>query len=185
MAPHPDGSIAAALDHPWGPSHRPDWVQRGLIIWPRGGLRCNLRLRLVCPAAWQAAWQADRQARWAGKVRARLALRWWAEDVTLRVDGATVHRGDLFDTACRWPLPERWWQGQALELELDLVSPLHDDGALIHSHLDLEPLDPQDPLAPGRVPCIGWATPTSIWPGFGQWPTPGAPPSAPLTRCWH
>jgi alpha-mannosidase len=145
MAPHPDGSIAAALDHPWGPSHRPDWVQRGLIIWPRGGLRCNLRLRLVCPAAWQAAWQADRQARWAGKVRARLALRWWAEDVTLRVDGATVHRGDLFDTACRWPLPERWWQGQALELELDLVSPLHDDGALIHSHLDLEPLDPQDP----------------------------------------
>jgi alpha-mannosidase len=141
MAPHPDGSIAAALDHPWGPSHRPDWVQRGLIIWPRGGQRCSLRLRLVCPAAWQA----DRQARWAGQVRARLALRWWAEDLTLRVDGATVHRGDLFDTACRWPLPERWWQGQALELELDLVSPLHDDGALIHSHLDLEPLDPQDP----------------------------------------
>jgi alpha-mannosidase len=138
MAPHPDGSIAAALDHPWGPSHRPDWVQRGLIIWPRGGQICNLRLRLACPAAWQA--------RWAGQVRARLALRWWAEDVTLRVDGATVHRGDLFDTACRWPLPERWWRGQALELELLLRSPLHDDGALIHSHLDLEPLDPRDPL---------------------------------------
>ena len=153
MAPHPDGSIAAALDHPWGPSHRPDWVERGLIIWPRGGQRCSLRLRLVCPAAWQAVWQADqqadgpadRQARWAGQVRARLALRWWAEDVTLRVDGATVHRGDLFDTACRWPLPERWWQGRALELELLLRSPLHDDGALIHSYLDLEPLDPQDP----------------------------------------
>jgi alpha-mannosidase len=146
MAPHPDGGIAAALDHPWGPSHRPDWVQRGLIIWPRGGQRCSLRLRLACPAAWQAAWQADRQARWAGQVRARLALRWWAEDVKLLVDGVTVHRGDLFDTACRWPLPEHWWQGQALELELHLVSPLHDDGALIHSHLDLEPLDPQDPL---------------------------------------
>jgi alpha-mannosidase len=141
MGPHPDGSIAAALDHPWGPSHRPDWVQRGLIIWPRGGQRCSLRLRLACPAEWRADWQA----RWAGQVRARLALRWWAEDVTLRVDGATVHRGDLFDTACRWPLPERWWQGQALELELLLHSPLHDDGALINSHLDLEPLDPQDP----------------------------------------
>jgi alpha-mannosidase len=141
QCPHPDGSIAAALDHPWGPSQRPDWARRGLIIWPRGGQLCSLRLRLACPAAWQA----DRQARWAGQVRARLALRWWADDVTLRVDGAAVHRGDLFDTACRWPLPERWWQGQALELELLLRSPLHDDGALIHSHLDLEPLDPRDP----------------------------------------
>ena len=135
--PHPDGTIAAALDHPWGPSHRPDWVQRGLILWPRGGQDCTLRLRLACPADWRA--------RWASHARARLALRWWAEDVTLRVDGVTVHRGDLFDTACRWPLPQRWWQGQALELELLLRSPLHDDGALIHSHLDLEPLDPNDP----------------------------------------
>ena len=135
--PLPDGTIAAALHHPWGPSHRPDWAQRGLIIWPRGGQGCTLRLRLACPADWRA--------RWAGQARARLALRWWAEDVTLRVDGATVHRGDLFDTACRWPLPERWWQGQVLELDLELRSPLHDDGALIHSHLDLEPLDPRDP----------------------------------------
>jgi len=137
QCPQPDGTIAAALGHPWGPSHRPDWAQRGLIIWPRGGQDCILRLRLACPADWQA--------RWAGHARVRLALRWWAEDVTLRVDGAAVHRGDLFDTACRWPLPERWWQGQALDLELVLRSPLHDDGALIHSHLDLEPLDPRDP----------------------------------------
>ena len=137
QCPCPDGSVAAALLHPWGAIHRPDWAERGLIIWPRGGQSRILRLDLACPAEWRA--------QLVGRAKARLALRWWAEDVTLRVDGEAVHRGDLFDTACRWPLPERWWQGQSLQLELELRSPLHDDGALIHSHLDLEPLDPGDP----------------------------------------
>ncbi|MEB3264669.1 MAG: glycoside hydrolase family 38 C-terminal domain-containing protein, partial [Synechococcus sp.] len=71
--------------------------------------------------------------------------RWWADAAELSVDGALVHRGDLFDTACRWPLPERWWLGEPLQLELRLRSPLHDDGALIHSRIELEPLDPGDP----------------------------------------
>ena len=72
-------------------------------------------------------------------------LRWWADAVELRVDGVSVHRGDLFDTACRWTLPARWWQGEPLTIELRLRSPLHDDGALIHSRIELEPLDPADP----------------------------------------
>jgi len=63
----------------------------------------------------------------------------------LRVDGLPVHAGDLFDSGCRWPLPDRWWQGQALQLELRLRSPLHDDGALITSCVELEPRDPADP----------------------------------------
>lgn len=54
---------------------------------------------------------------------ARLALRWWADQVELWVDGALVHSGDLFDTACRWRLPASWWQGVTLELELRLRSP--------------------------------------------------------------
>ena len=136
---HPDGGVGRALTHPWGERHRPDWHARGLVIWPRGGQWRQLRLRLGCPPAW-AALQHPRAA-----VRARLALRWWADQVELLVDGVPVHRGDLFDTACRWPLPERWWQGSDLELCLRLRSPLHDDGALIHSHLELEPVDPTDP----------------------------------------
>lgn len=79
--------------------------------------------------------------------QARLVLRWWADQVELRVNGLPVHAGDLFDTACRWLLPESWWQGEVLQLALGLRSPLHDDGALIESRLELEPLDPADPAA--------------------------------------
>ncbi|MEO1002251.1 MAG: glycoside hydrolase family 38 C-terminal domain-containing protein [Cyanobacteria bacterium J06638_7] len=131
---------AAALDHPWGARHRPDWHARGLVIWPRGGQCCRLQLRLVCPPSWRALQQPHEQ------VQARLALRWWAEAMHLRVDGQPVHSGDLFDTSCRWLLPPSWWRGRPLQLELLLRSPRHDDGALIHSRLELEPLDAADPL---------------------------------------
>ena len=134
------GRFGPALDDPWGQQCRPDWAARGLVIWPRGGQRRELRLRLVCPATWLQLQEPEPVA------QARLVLRWWADQVELRVDGVPVHGGDLFDTACRWLLPERWWQGEALELELRLRSPLHDDGALIESRLELEPLDPADPV---------------------------------------
>ena len=136
----PDGDVGSALSHPWGQTHRPDWHARGLVIWPRGGQWRLLRLRLVCPPAWTALQPPE------AALRARLVLRWWADQVQLLVDGVPTHHGDLFDTACRWTLPQRWWQGAALELCLRLRSPLHDDGALIHSRLELEPLDPADPL---------------------------------------
>jgi alpha-mannosidase len=133
----PDGG-PPALQDPWTPRHRPDWAARGLIVWPRGGRERILRLRSTCPDPWRPLGPAQ--------ARARLVLRWWAEAAELRVDGETVRAGDLFDTACRWALPPRWWAGQPLELELRLRSPLHDDGALIHSRIELEPLDPADPL---------------------------------------
>ncbi|MFN7677988.1 MAG: alpha-mannosidase [Cyanobacteriota bacterium] len=83
--------------------------------------------------------------------QARLALRWWAEAAEVWVRGVRVHEGDLFDNGCRWPLPPRWWAEGPWEVELRLRSPLHDDGALVFSRLELEPLDPADPhglLAP-------------------------------------
>ena len=141
----PGGGRTGALADPWGPRHRPDWAARGLIIWPRGGQERILHLQSLCPPPWRALGPAV--------ARARLALRWWADAAELRVDGEPVLAGDLFDTACRWPLPERWWSGEPLALELRLRSPLHDDGALIHSRIELEPIDPADPLnllAPGR-----------------------------------
>jgi alpha-mannosidase len=137
--PQPDGAPGSALHHPWGEQHRPDWRARGLVIWPRGGVWRELQLRLPCPAAWRALQRPE------PAVRARLVLRWWADAAELLVDGVPVHHGDLFDTACRWPLPERWWHGHALQLQLRLRSPLHDDGALIRSRVELEPLTPADP----------------------------------------
>ena len=131
----PDGHGAVALEDPWGERHRPDWHARGLLIWPRGGQWISLTQELVCPEAWRNL----------GGVGARLVLRWWADAAELRVNGEAVHRGDLFDTACRWPLPASWWAGEPLALELRLRSPLHDDGALILSRIELEPTGPGDP----------------------------------------
>ncbi|MEB3264108.1 MAG: alpha-mannosidase, partial [Synechococcus sp.] len=136
LRPWPDGSAGPALTHPWGPQARPDWVARGLIVWPRGAEELRLRLTLPRPDDW---------APLAGAAVARLVLRWWAENAELWVDGRLRHRGDLFDTGCRWPLPASWWRGAALALELRLRSPRHDDGALLHSRLELEPTDPADP----------------------------------------
>ena len=94
----PDGAPIAALSHPWGARQRPDWAARGLVIWPRGGLWRRLWLRLDRPPAWRPLG--------CDQARARLALRWWAEAAEVRIDGVVVHRGDLFDTACRWELPQ-------------------------------------------------------------------------------
>ena len=139
----PGGALAPAIENPWGASHRPDWFARGLLIWPRGGQWLRLSLRLECPPEWR---QLHHQVGEQGPPpRARLVLRWWAEEVVLAVAGQTVHRGDLFDSACRWVLPERWWQGEPLDLNLALRSPRHDDGALVESRLELEPAGPSDP----------------------------------------
>lgn len=145
----PDGGEDLALLDPWGAAHRPDWNARGLVIWPRGGRWLRLRLELRCPPAWQRQQQGDRLA--------RLVLRWWADAAELRVHGELVHQGDLFDTACRWPLPADWWQGAPLELELRLRSPVHDDGALITSAVEQEPLDAADPTAVLTAPRLALA----------------------------
>ncbi len=108
-----------------------------MLVWPRGGGWLFLHLRSVCPRSWLQPG--------APRAVARLVLRWWAERAELLADGRPVVEGDLFDTACRWPLPGSWWEGQPLDLELRLRSPLHDDGALIHSRIEREPLDPRDP----------------------------------------
>ena len=143
LADGPGGALAPAIENPWGASHRPDWFARGLLIWPRGGQGLRLRLRLECPPDWRQLHQAAGPQ--AAPPRARLVLRWWAEEVVLSVAGQAVHRGDLFDSACRWVLPESWWRGEALDLSLALRSPRHDDGALVESRLELEPADCADP----------------------------------------
>ena len=116
--------------HPWGQKHRADWEARGLVIWPRGGQLLKLKYCLRCPPAWL-------EEKPQGQVR--LALRWWAEAAALKVDGETVVQGDLFDSACRWLLPQRFWQGAPLNLELELRSPSHDEGGLILARLEREP----------------------------------------------
>ena len=117
------------IEEVWGKKHRPDWFSRGLLIWPRGRQWVRLEQQLAWPSAWSQA-QAS---------HARLGMSWWAEQMRFWVDGVLIHEGDLFDTACRWRVPESCRLGATLHLQLELCSPLHDDGALISTDLDLEP----------------------------------------------
>ncbi|MFL0769114.1 MAG: alpha-mannosidase [Prochlorococcus sp.] len=124
-----DPAQQSAFADAWGQKHRPDWVERGLLVWPRGGVW----LRLEQILRWPEAWRDFRSS------RLRIVLHWWADQARLWVDGVLVHQGDLFDTTCRWPVPDKARSGEPLRLQLELRSPCHDDGALITSDLVLEP----------------------------------------------
>ena len=94
LADGPGGARAPAIENPWGASHRPDWFARGLLIWPRGGQGLRLSLRLECPPDWRQLHQAV-VGQQGAPPRARLVLRWWAEEVVLSVAGQAVHRLSL------------------------------------------------------------------------------------------
>ena len=129
-----DHARRSVLAESWGAIHRPDWAERGLLIWPRGGVWLAIEQLIRWPSHWH---QSSHQ-------QERLVLSWWAEAVRILVDGELVHSGDLFDTRCRWVLPEHWRTGSGLRVRLELRSPCHDDGALISSCLVREPCNPQD-----------------------------------------
>ena len=110
---------------------RQAWQRRGYLVWPRGGCTLSVHQHLRTPSNWQVS---DERAR-----TARLVLRWWAGKAVLKLNGHQRRQGDLFDTACRLPLPSHWLTGGGLDVELELHSPQHDDGALLHSYVVLEP----------------------------------------------
>ena len=68
----------------------------------------------------------------------RLALTWWADDAQIYVDGNLVQSGDLFECFTRICLSEQATPGQTIQVAIRLVSPGHDDGALVRSHLTYE-----------------------------------------------
>jgi alpha-mannosidase len=94
------------------------------------------------------AWARGRQVRWLSQVipiptdlagyplhglQLRIALLWWAESAQVFVDGVLVQEGDLFDSATRLLLRPTVRAGDAVAIALRLVSPSHDDGALVKS----------------------------------------------------
>ncbi|PPT04868.1 Alpha-mannosidase [Geitlerinema sp. FC II] len=74
----------------------------------------------------------------------RLSLRWWAEDAKIFVNGTLIREGDLFDCFGRLLLRESVRPGDCFNLAIRLVSPGHDDGALVTSELiyESEEIDP-------------------------------------------
>jgi alpha-mannosidase len=80
----------------------------------------------------------------------RLGLTWWAELADIYVNGQLVQTGDLFDCFTRISLSDRISPGDSFWVALHLVSPGHDDGALVRSEAIYESTDPASP-EPGFV----------------------------------
>ncbi len=68
----------------------------------------------------------------------RLALTWWADDAQIYVDGVLVQSGDLFECFTRICLSQSVKPGNQFQVAIRLVSPGHDDGALVRSQLIYE-----------------------------------------------
>ena len=111
------------------------------------------------------AWSAGQEVLWLGQViqipialqayplaglALRIALRWWAEQAEIFVEGDLVQVGDLFDCFGRIVLRDAVQPGDQISMAIRLVSPGHDDGALVESRLIFEPAAP-DQLDPGMI----------------------------------
>ena len=68
----------------------------------------------------------------------RLALTWWAQDAQIYIDGTLVQSGDLFECFTRICLSDRAQPNDTFQVAIRLVSPQHDNGALVRSHLTYE-----------------------------------------------
>ncbi|MFK8185853.1 MAG: alpha-mannosidase [Phormidesmis sp.] len=68
----------------------------------------------------------------------RLALTWWAHDAQIYVDGTLIQSGDLFECFTRICLSQQVNPRDTFHIAIRLVSPKHDNGALVRSQLIYE-----------------------------------------------
>lgn len=80
----------------------------------------------------------------------RLALSWWAEDACIYINGIQAHTGDLFDCFGRILLTSHARPDTYVDLAIRLVSPGHDDGALVRSCCLFE--NPDQSIEPAPEP---------------------------------
>ena len=94
------------------------------------------------------AWSGGRQVLWLAQqflipqdlsgfpltgLALRLVLTWWADSAQIFVNGKLVQEGDLFDCSTRVLLSPSVTPGEVITVILRLLSPGHDDGALVNS----------------------------------------------------
>lgn len=103
------------------------------IIWPKGKQIIWLYQSLVIPETLDGYSMAG--------LSLKLALTWWAENVQIFVNGKLVQSGDLFDSSPRVLITPESKIGESFHLALRLVSPGHDQGALMRSLLIYESTD--------------------------------------------
>ncbi|MFH7243996.1 MAG: alpha-mannosidase [Spirulina sp.] len=110
---------------------------RGHVAWERGRRVLWLHQRFT--------WSEDLGGYPLAGLAAKLALRWWAELAEIYVNGTLAHTGDIFDCWTRIDLSESVNPGESVEVMLKLISPGHDEGALVKSELVFESLDEANP----------------------------------------
>ena len=103
---------------------------KGHIPWPRGQASLWLCQQITVPDHLNGFPLAG--------FSLQLGLTWWAEAVAVYVDGRLVQEGDLFDYFARIELSDRVAPGDTFTVAIYLVSPGHDDGALVRSELFYE-----------------------------------------------
>ncbi|WP_008318118.1 alpha-mannosidase [Leptolyngbya sp. PCC 6406] len=104
--------------------------ERHHIPWPRGQRQLWLYQRIQVPPSVQ---HYPIQGHWL-----RLGLTWWADLAEIFVNGERVQTGDLFECFTRILLSDDVQPGDSFDLALHLISPGHDDGALVRSQLVYE-----------------------------------------------
>ncbi len=117
-----DQALQPSAWHTWQPVTLTD---RQHIVWPRGQQVIWLGLALTLPPHLRGYPLTG--------LTVRLALTWWAHDAQIYVDGALVQAGDLFDCSARVQLRQTGIPEEPVAIALRLVSPGHDDGALVQS----------------------------------------------------
>ncbi|MBW4663809.1 MAG: alpha-mannosidase [Chroococcus sp. CMT-3BRIN-NPC107] len=108
------------------------WMQeklndKGHIPWSRGQKVLWLVQKIVVPETLQNYPLTG--------LSLRLSLLWWAQEAQIFVDGKLVQEGDLFDCSTRILLSLEVAPKQEIIVSLRLVSPSHDNGALVKSQL--------------------------------------------------
>lgn len=98
---------------------------RGHIAWRKGREVLWLVQKLVIPQQLQGYPLEG--------LCLRLALTWWAEEAQIYINDQLVQEGDLFDCSTRVLLGSSVTPKQEIYVALRLVSPGHDDGALVRS----------------------------------------------------
>ncbi|OUL21593.1 alpha-mannosidase [Nostoc sp. 106C] len=128
--------VAASDLSQWSPV---ELNAKGNIAWTAGKKVLWLAQKLIVPQ--------DLQGYPLIGLSLRLALLWWADAAEIYVNGELVLEGDLFDCSPRVLLSQGVTPGDEFIVALRLVSPGHDDGALVRSLLVYESPDYNRPDA--------------------------------------
>jgi alpha-mannosidase len=119
------------------------WVNvnsRNHIPWQRGKVAIWLTQNIIV--------SADLSNYPLSGLSLRLSLAWWAESAEIYLNGKLIQSGDLFDCSTRILLSDNVTAGDSFWVAIRLVSPYHDEGALVRSQCIYE-RDNIEPIEPG------------------------------------